>query len=98
MTDDQPAVGPDPTPFIHHAARWTGLLLFAGVSWLYAFTGLLAPTWGVAILWGLWLAQLWIFIKLWRNQGWRVLVASVVAYLIWAGVLLAGDVFLGWTA
>lgn len=79
-------------------ARWVGLILFVALSWLYIFSGLLAPTWGVAVLWALWIVQLGILIRVWRAHPWVVLAIPFVSYLIWAGVLLVGDVFLGWTA
>ena len=54
--------------------------------------------WAVGVLWGLWLTVLVTLIKVWRSHPWLVLAAPVFAYLIWAGALLAGEVFLGWTA
>ncbi len=80
------------------AARWIGLVLFVGVGWLYLVSGLVAPMWAVGVLWVVWLTVLVILIKVWSSRPWLVLAAPAFAYLIWAGALLAGEVFLGWTA
>ena len=85
-------------PSVRGTARWVGLVLFVGASWLYLASGLLAPSWAVAMLWALWLVFLVALIKFWRSHPWRVLATPVVAYLIWAGTMLAGELFLGWTA
>jgi hypothetical protein len=85
-------------PGVRGAARWIGLVLFIGISWLYLASGLLAPMWAVGVLWVLWLALLVALIKVWRSHPWLVLATPVLAYLIWAGVLLLGEFFLGWSA
>jgi len=85
-------------PALHKAARWVGLVLFIAVSSLYLTSGLVAPLWAVGVLWVLWLILLVNLKNVWRNRPWMVLATPFVAFLIWAGAILAGDVFLGWTA
>ena len=79
-------------------ARWIGLVAFVGVSFLYLVAGLVAPIWAVGVLWVLWLVLLVTLLKVWRSHPLLVLAAPVLAYLIWAGALLAGEFFLGWSA
>ena len=79
------------------AARWLGAVLFVVASWFYAASGLIAPIWAVAVLWLLWLGLLITLIRAWRPKPWRVLAVSLVAYLIWAGVMLVGEFGLGWS-
>ena len=73
-------------------------MLFFAVGWLYLASGLVAPLWAVGVLWVVWLVLLVALKKVWRNRPWMVLATPLVAFLIWAGAILAGDVFLGWTA
>ncbi len=96
---DSQGSGPTrPSSGLQTTARWVGLLLFLIVGWLYLLSGLLAPPWAVGILWVVWLIMLVAIARAWRTRPWRVLAAPVVAYAIWAAVMLAGDFFLGWTA
>lgn len=83
---------------VRGAARWLGLLLFVVASWLYAVSGLIAPIWGVGLLWAIWLGFLSILIKVWRSSPWKVLAVPIVAYVTWATVMLVGEFVLNWTA
>lgn len=83
---------------LHTAVRWVGLLLFLMAGWLYLSSGLLAPIWAVGVLWVVWVVLFVALVRAWRSRPWMVLAAPVIAYVIWAGVMLAGDFFLGWTA
>ncbi len=85
-------------PVVHGTARWIGLILFLAVGWLYLFSGLMVPVWAVGLLWVLYIVFLAVLIKIWRSNPWLVLAMPFVTYLVWVGVLLAGDIFLGWTA
>ena len=79
-------------------SRWLGLLGFVAVGWLYLATGLLAPMWAVVVLWVIWILLLVVLVRAWKTNPWVVLGVPLVAYLIWAAVLLAGEFFLGWSA
>ncbi len=79
-------------------ARWIGLSLFVAAGWLYLVSGLVAPPWAVGVLWAVWLALLVGLMRVWRSHPWLVLATPALAYLIWAASVLAGDIFLGWTA
>lgn len=79
-------------------SRWLGLVGFVAVAWLYLATGLLAPMWAVVVLWVISILLLVVLVKAWKTNPWRARGVPLVAYLIWAAVLLAGEFFLGWTA
>jgi hypothetical protein len=85
-------------PGISTMARLVGVVLFAVVSWLYLASGLLAPMWAVGLLWLIWAVFLVILIRSWRSRPWVILALPFLAYLLWVGVMLLGDVLLGWTA
>ena len=83
---------------LHRAARWIGGALFIAVSWLYLVSGLVAPAWAVGMLWVAWVVQVAALMTIWSTRPWHVLAAPGVAFLLWASVVLAGDVLLGWSA
>lgn len=64
----------------------------------YAGSGLVAPPWGVALLWLLWAALLGLAVVLFRRGSWLVLLPAPAALALWALVVTLGDVLLGWTA
>ena len=49
-------------------------------------------------MWVIWILLLVVLVRAWKTNPWLVLGVPLVAYLIWAAVLLAGEFFLGWTA
>lgn len=64
----------------------------------YAFSGLLAPGLGVALLAAVWVG---LAVLAWRWRGRRSplpLVVPLAALAAWWAVLTAGDVLLGWSA
>jgi lysylphosphatidylglycerol synthetase-like protein (DUF2156 family) len=80
------------------AAGWLGLAALLGTLVLYAASGLLAPGWAVALLLLVWLALLAVAVLLMRRRRpLYVLLTPVAAWLIWFGVLTAGENWLGWT-
>lgn len=76
---------------------WIALLLHLGVGYFYLLAGLLAPRWAVAGLLGMWFVLLWWLIRL-RQEQWKPLVIPVAGAAVWFGVLMLGDILLGWTA
>lgn len=83
------------------SGKWlgaAGFLLHVLAAFPYAMTGLVAPPWGVALLWSIWLALLGVAVALWRTRPAAVLVVPVAAIVVWFGVLAIGDVALRWTA
>lgn len=80
-------------------AAWLGLLLHAVVGVVpYAGSGLLAPTWGVALLWASWVLLLGAWVLLRRRRPWLAAAVPVVALAWWLAVVTIGDLAAGWTA
>ncbi len=80
------------------AIEWIAIGLHVVVALPYAFSGLLAPPAGVAVLGVIWLV---LFVALWRwrpRPAWRALLIPVAAVALWLAVLAFGDALLGWTA
>lgn len=78
--------------------RWFGVAALAAVGFLYAFAGLVAPAWGVGVLWIVYLAIVVIMVLTWKSRPLVAVVAGPVAWLAWAGIVLFGDLVLGWSA
>lgn len=73
------------------------VILHAVIGLPYLFAGLLAPTYGVALLWALWIAGaglIWQF----RDRPGRAIWVPVSAMVAWVAVVTVGDLLLGWTA
>lgn len=80
-------------------AAWLGLVLHVVVGVVpYAGSGLLAPPWGVALLWGSWALLLAAWLLLRRRRPWLAAAVPVLALAWWAAVVTFGDLALGWTA
>lgn len=85
-----------PQPPLWVAVGWLGIALHAGVGWLYLASGLVAPLYGVLVLWALWTVLLVVALRLRRDRpAWTPFVA-VVAAVLWFLVLSLGEVALGW--
>ena len=64
----------------------------------YAGSGLVAPLPGVIVLWALWLAGWWLVIRWLRtNPKWAWSV-SLIAVLVWVGVVQLGAWLFDWSA
>lgn len=74
-----------------------GVLLQLVVGAFYLASGLVAPPWGVALLWTVWV-MLSVLMWRWRKQPFRVLLIPFGAAAFWWGFLTFGDLVLGWTA
>jgi hypothetical protein len=80
-----------PWPFV-------GMAGMACTFFLNAASGLLAPLWGVAVLLGIWFALLLLGFRWWTPHPVRLALLPVVSLLLWFGIVIAGDVWLNWTA
>ena len=78
--------------------RWIGVVLFLGFSFFYAAAGLVAPLWGIGVLWAFWLVMVVSVVRRWRAEPWFPLTAAVILVLFWVALLLMGEFFLGWSA
>jgi hypothetical protein len=64
----------------------------------YLASGLVAPFWGIAVLYAGWLLGLWLTIQLFRGGSAWALAMPVVAVAFWWLVVTLGESLFGWTA
>lgn len=80
-------------------AALVGLVLYVGTGvFPYLASGLVAPLWGIAVLYAGWLIGLWLTIVLFRRGSAWTLAMPVVALGFWFLVLALGERFFDWTA
>jgi hypothetical protein len=79
-----------PWPFV-------GLVLVISSLFLYAFSGLLAPTWAVVVLLATWFVM-FVLCFVWWSQPRRVVALGVIAFVWWFAAITAGGILLDWTA
>ena len=80
-------------------AAWVGFFLHLVVGvFPYAASGLLAPLYGIVIIYAGWFALLVLALKWWNKTPYRVLLIPVIALVWWFALLNFGDFVLGWTA
>lgn len=75
---------------------WVGIAVHLVVGLPYAFTGLLAPSWAVGLLWALWSALLAMAFIVRRSRPWLAAATPLIAIAAWFVAL--GERLLGWTA
>jgi hypothetical protein len=64
----------------------------------FAASGLVAPLWGIVVLYVGWLIGLWVTIRLFRSRSLWTLAMPVVALAFWWVVLTIGESAFDWTA
>jgi len=78
---------------------WVGLVLYVATGvFPYLASGLVAPLWGIAVLWVGWLLGLWLTIGLARRRSAWALAMPAVALAYWWLVITAGETYFDWTA
>jgi hypothetical protein len=75
-----------------------GFLGFLGAGLFYLGSGLVVPGLWVVPLWAIWIAGLWVMVRLAQRWSWWTLATGPVAFGIWWLYVTAGDIFLNWTA
>jgi len=65
---------------------------------LYAASGLLAPWWVVVVLLVLWVFMLLLAILWWTPHPRRLVWLAVFSVVFWFVTMVAGGIFLDWTA
>jgi len=76
-----------------------GLILYVGTGvFPYLASGLVAPLWGIAVLYAGWLVGLWLTVRLFRRASAWALAMPVVAVAFWWVVVTMGESVFGWTA
>ncbi len=76
-----------------------GLVLYVATGvFPYAASGLVAPLWGIAVLYVGWLLGLWLTIRLYQRRSAWALAMPIAALAFWWVVLTIGESVFGWTA
>ncbi len=76
-----------------------GLILYVGTGvFPYLASGLVAPLWGIAVLYAGWLVGLWLTFRLFRRGSAWALAMQVAAVAFWWVVVTMGESVFGWTA
>jgi hypothetical protein len=76
-----------------------GLILYVATGvFPYAASGLVAPLWGIAVLYAGWLVGLWLTFRLFRRGSAWALAMQVAAVAFWWVVVTMGESVFGWTA
>lgn len=77
---------------------WLGVILHVVVGLLYPAAGLLAPTYALIFLSGIWALLLLLAFRLLRDSPILTPLVPLAAIGVWYGVVYLGGVYLGWTA
>jgi hypothetical protein len=76
-----------------------GLLLYVATGLFpFAVSGLVAPLWGIAVLYIGWLLGLWLTIRLYQRRSAWALAMPVAAFAFWWVVVTIGETAFDWTA
>jgi len=76
-----------------------GLIFYVGTGvFPYLASGLVAPLWGIAVLYAGWLVGLWLTFRLFRRRSAWALAMPVAAVAFWWVVVTMGESVFGWTA
>ena len=65
--------------------------------WPYAISGLVAPGWGIAVMFCVWALLGLAAIRVHRQWGAVSALVPLVAVVAWFGMVTLGEVALGWT-
>jgi hypothetical protein len=80
-------------------ASWVGFFLHLAIGvFPYSASGLLAPLYGIAIVYVGWFVALFFVLKLWNRKPYLVLLIPVIDIAWWLAVMFLGGAILGWTA
>ena len=72
-------------------------ILQAAVGFMYLASGLMAPLYGIVILWAIWIAATVVLVRF-RRRGPILLLVPIAAAALWFGIMTLGDTVLDWTA
>lgn len=76
-----------------------GLVLYLGTGLFpYLASGLVAPLWGIAVLYAGWLLGLWLTSRLFLSGSAWALAMPVASVAFWWVVVTLGESVFGWTA
>lgn len=83
---------------VGHGIGWVGIVGHVAVGYLYLSAGLVAPLYGILILWALWVGLLVVAIWLLRKHPVLTIIVPLLALGILFGGLALGEGLLGWQA
>ncbi len=82
----------------HRLFALIGAGLHLAVGFLVFASPLVAPPWGVAVLWVAWLTGVVAGLRVWRRWIFGALLTGAATAVFWVLFILFGDVALGWSA
>lgn len=86
------------SPTVARVLGIIGFVLYLGVGFFYLTSGLVVPGIALVILWLVWLAGLWLAIRLFRTRPHLVPLVAVGAAIFWFIYVQGGSAIFGWTA
>ena len=86
-------------PTVGRVVPLIGLILYIATGvFPYLASGLVAPMWGIIVLWVGWLLGLWLTTALFRRRSGWALAMPVVAIGYWWLIITLGERLFDWTA
>lgn len=83
----------------NRVVAWVGLILHIAIAvFPFSASGLLAPLYGIALVYLGWAVALYGVIRWWRSAPKAVLLMPFAALVWWFAVMTVGGAVLGWTA
>ena len=77
---------------------WVAIAVHLVLGVGYAFSGLIAPGWAVALLCAIWLLLLVAAVKLRHTRPFWTPAVPILAAVLWVVAITLGEFLLGWTA
>ena len=79
--------------------KWVALALLVVIGFFpYGASGLVAPLYGLVLLFVVWAALLAVVLRWKPEPRWWLLLVPVVAVAIWFAIITAGELWFDWTA
>jgi hypothetical protein len=75
-----------------------GIVGYAATGLLYLASGLVVPGPWIVVLWAIWIAGLYLVVRLFRDARQWTPVVAVAAAVFWWLFVTVGEILLGWTA
>lgn len=82
----------------HRFLALAGGVMHMAIGFLVAVSSLVAPPWGVLVLWVVWIAASMWAIRAWRRHPLATFAAAGATIAFWVAFVSFGDLVLGWTA
>ena len=96
---EEPPIRPEPKRSLISALLGIiGILLYAITGWLYLGTGLVMPYPWVYGMWAIWVAGVFVLVRVVRQSPAWTATVPVAAVVIWVTLVELGSWLFGWTA